>query len=93
MTHGDRNIDRLTKVRYHAFLSDRIDGWSAPSQVDEAQDPVTAELVYDSAVRWLREMTRDRKRYGLVFKENVSYGFRRNLYGLILLGSLLPFSA
>lgn len=86
MTHGDRNLDPQTKARYHALLSDRIDGWSAPSPDDEARDPGGAEASYDSAVRWLREATRDRKRYGLVFKENVSYGFRRNLYGLKPIG-------
>ncbi len=37
---------------------------------------------YDSAVRRLRERTRDRRQFDLVFKENVSYGFHRNVYGL-----------
>ncbi len=89
MMHGDRTLDPQTKARYHAFLSDHITGWSAPSPDDEANNPRAAEATYDSAVRWLRERTRDRKRYGLVFKENVSYGFRRNLYGLKPIGLTL----
>ena len=31
----------------------------------------------------------DRKRFRLVFKENVSYGFRRNLYGLKPIGLIV----
>ena len=89
MTHGDPNLDPQTKARYHTFLSDHIAGWSAPTVDEEATDPRTAEAAYDSAVRWLRESTRDRKRYSLVFKENVSYGFRRNLYGLKPIGLTL----
>ena len=82
LSHGDDNLDAQTKARYHTFLMGHIPGWVAPSLEDEATDRQSAEIAYESAVRWLRENTRDRKQYSLVFKENVSYGFRRNLYGL-----------
>ena len=82
LSHDDPNLDALTKARYHAFLRDHIDGWVPPSFEEESRDFHASEIAYESAVRWLREKTRNRKRYALIFKENVSYGFRRNLYGL-----------
>ena len=86
LSHSDPSLDAQTKVRYHAFLENHINGWIAPTSEEEARDIQAAEIAYDSAVRWLRENTRDRERYDLIFKENVSYGFRRNLYGLKSVG-------
>jgi hypothetical protein len=37
----------------------------------------------------VREFTRDTKKFNIMFNENVSYGFRRNLSGLKLPGFLL----
>ena len=92
LSHSDGNLDAQTKARYHGFLTRHMDAWVAPSPTDELQDNRKADIAYESAVRWLREKTRDRKRYRLVFEENVSYGFRRNLYGLkpvgLVVGSL-----
>ena len=53
---------------------------------EERADPDDADARYETAVRWLLEYTRDRKGFPLVFKENGSYGFRRNLYGLMPIG-------
>lgn len=86
LSHSDPSLDAQTKARYHAFLENHINGWIAPTSEEEARDIQAAEIAYDSAVRWLRENTRDRERYDLIFKENVSYGFRRNLYGLKSVG-------
>lgn len=91
LSHNDHNLDAQTKARYHTFLEKHVAGWTAPTLEEEARDVQSAKIVYDSAVRWLREKTRDRKRYDLIFKENVSYGFRRNLYGLRPVGLLLSF--
>lgn len=82
LAHSDRNLDSQTKARYHAFFEANIESWKAPSPTDEREDSMAAELAYESAVRWLREVTRDRAQFELIFNENVSYGFRRNLYGL-----------
>ena len=82
LLRSDHNLDEPTKARYRKFLEDHIEGWEAPSQADEESDRNRAMSTYDSAVRWLRERTRDRRQFDLVFKENVSYGFRRNVYSL-----------
>ena len=84
--HSDGNLDPETKTRYHAFLTQRVRNWVAPSPEEEPRDPKTAEVAYESAVRWLQEQSGNSPRHSLVFKENVSYGFRRNLFGLKPIG-------
>ena len=86
LLHNDCNLDAHTKARYRAFFTNHVPDWTAPSQEDESTDYDAVSAAYDSAVRWLREATRDRSKFDLVFRENVSYGFRRNLYGLKMLG-------
>ena len=53
-----------------------------PTEEEEAQDPACADQLYEAAVSFLREVTRDTSKFPLVFAENVNYGFRRNLWGL-----------
>ena len=52
----------------------------------EAADPERAERQYDDAIAILRELTRNRDDFPLVFAENADYGFRRNTYGLRTIG-------
>jgi hypothetical protein len=60
-----------------------------PTEEMEAQDPAAAKEAYEHAIFRLRELTRDRTRFGLLFKENVNYGFRRSLLGLKPLGVIV----
>jgi len=89
LRHNDVEIDPITKTRYHAFLTEKIDRWVAPTAEEELNDPRRVDQLYDSAVRWLIEYTRDKKRYPILFKENISYGFRRNCYGIKWLAVIL----
>ena len=92
LLRSDSNIDELTKARYRRYLEGNVDGWKAPSQAEEETDRQGAMSTYDSAVRRLKEGSRDRRdrpHFDLVFKENVSYGFRRNTYGLRWIGRLI----
>jgi hypothetical protein len=54
-----------------------------PTEADEKKanaDPYDSlDRLYEPAVTWLRENTRDNE---LVFEENISYGFQRNFYAL-----------
>lgn len=70
-----------TKRRYHAFLS-RVMNLQFPDENEEETNPVKADEVYQSAVRWLLNQTRNKSEYKLIFEENISYGFRRNAFGL-----------
>lgn len=89
LRHSDDNLDPHTKGRYHAYLAGKVPAWRAPTVEEEAADATAADLRYEACVKWLLEHTRDQKAFPLVFKENVSYGFRRNAYGLRPIGSAI----
>lgn len=81
LRHRDPTFDAPTKARMHAFLSSKI-AEAAPTPDQEAQDPEAADGFYKRAGDWLRENTRSQKKFDILFNENVSYGYRRNLYAL-----------
>lgn len=64
-------------------------GYSLPTTAGETRDPQAAEDAYTEAIRRLRGKTRDKHRFALLYKENVAYGFARNLYGGRRLGQLI----
>lgn len=88
LRHSDSQIDNLTKGRYHKLLSKAI-GQKFPSSAQEQRDPKSADMIYGSAVRWLKEQTRDRTKFKILSDELMAYGFRRNLYGLRPFGLVL----
>ena len=69
------------KAQYIGFVSGKIGG-PAPTAKDEEADPVKCDAYYERCGNWLRENTRDTKKFKLLFDENVNYGYRRNLLGL-----------
>ena len=87
LRHRDDNIEGVTKRRYHAFLAAKINV-PFPEKDQEANNPAAADEIYQSGVRWLLNHTRpeDNKKFDLIFKENVAYGFRRNALGVKPLG-------
>lgn len=88
LQHRDPSIEAATKSRYHAFLSRKL-AQALPDPSHEASDPKAADDVYQSGVRWLLNHTTDHERFQLLFKENISYGFRRNALGLKPLGLII----
>ena len=52
------------------------------SPEDEDNSPLEADAEYEDATAWLLAQTRDRARFGLLFQENINYGFRRNTWAL-----------
>jgi hypothetical protein len=60
---------------------ERATGTRMPTAAEEAADPAAADAIYETGVTELRELTRDEKQFPLVLKENIAYGFRRNLWG------------
>jgi hypothetical protein len=79
--YRDDTFDEDTKVRMHKFLAGKI-RTKAPSAGDEEKDPAAADAFYKRCGDWLRENTRDTKKFKILFEENITYGFRRNLLGL-----------
>ena len=82
LRHKDSTIDGVTKQRYHTFLLANVPNWRIPTEEEEQNNVQDADSYYDSAVKWLSENTRDSKRFNLLLKENIGYGFRRNSYGI-----------
>jgi len=76
LRHRDRSIESPTKRRYHAFLSQMVN-LEFPDEAKEEINPLQADEMYQSAVRWLLNHTRDQSKYKMIFDENIAYGFRR----------------
>jgi hypothetical protein len=81
LRHRDSPFDENTLAALHDWLA-KVTGVPTPSKRKEAASPDEADAVYDAYVRYLRDATRDKAQYPLIFEENVSYGFRRNTWGL-----------
>lgn len=82
LRHSDARLPGPLKARYIACLQKHLPDLVFPSADDEERDPTAADAIYASAGAWLLGQTRDQKRFGLLFEENVSYGFRRNFWAL-----------
>ena len=82
LRHGDKRLPQPTKERYRAFLTNNIPGLELASPQVEQQSPKLADDGYSSANSWLLAQTRDASQFGLIFKENINYGFRRNIWAL-----------
>lgn len=72
-------IDSVSKQRYHAAITAKL-GIAMPTAAEESSDPVRADETYLGATRQLRELTRGDKQ--LLLKENIAYGFHRNMLAL-----------
>lgn len=81
LRYSDRTLDSVTKSRLRGFLAARINELN-PSIDDELSRPVECDAFYERCGNWLREHTRDQKKFNILFEENMTYGFRRNLFGL-----------
>jgi ABC-type multidrug transport system fused ATPase/permease subunit len=85
LRHTDAHFDVHTKERFHKALSKGI-GKKLPTADIEARDPAAADALYRAATLWLINQTRDTKKFPLVFKENIAFGFQRNALGLRFFG-------
>lgn len=81
LRHRDRVLDDITKLKIVSFLAGKL-GEKAPSADEELAHPDKADAFYERCGTWLRENTRDQKRFAILFNDNVTYGYRRNLLGL-----------
>lgn len=86
MRHTNPILDKYTKIRYSQWLEAKIDGLSLPSPEEEMTASEIANQKYRSATNFLREYTRDKQKYPAVYRDNVAYGFARNLLAIRRLG-------
>lgn len=86
LRHSDKHLDVYTKRRYHEFLAKHLTDITFPTQEQEANNQIEADEVYESCTRFLISKTRDTSVFDLLFSENISFGFRRNLWGMKYIG-------
>ena len=79
LRHQDDTLDKHTKKRYKEKLEHLISNFKNITQSYETSKPKEADEYYISASNYMREFTRDSKKYPLIFSENIAYGFSRNL--------------
>ena len=79
---SDNRLDIHTKQRYRQKLQVLCPVPVIPDIMIENVNRSDADEVYRTWTKYLIGKTRDAKVYGLLLKDNISYGFRRNLWGL-----------
>jgi hypothetical protein len=82
LRHSDDRLPAPLKARYKTCLQKHLPDLAFPSVEEEEKNPAAADAIYASAGAWLLSQTPDRARFGLLFEENVNYGFRRNFWAL-----------
>lgn len=90
LRHRDTTLSPALRTRYHDRLRALQPDLKIPTAKQEAKDPKAADAIYGAVTRYLITMTRDQEKFPLIFKENVNYGFLRNLWGMKPFG--LPLS-
>jgi hypothetical protein len=88
LRHRNLKTNPVLREQYHRKLKGLQSDLEIPTPKEEAQDPQRADHIYEVCIRHLITRTRDRKQFPLVFHENLNYGFRRNLWGLKIFGTL-----
>jgi hypothetical protein len=81
MRYADNTFDGAAKEGYRNFLAGNVKS-SAPTEAEEKAKPQQADAFYERCGDWLRENTRDTRKFSILFNELVTYGFRRNLLGV-----------
>lgn len=79
LRHRDSFLDSVSKARYHQAIRSKL-GIEMPTPEEEAADPAKADDKYLGATKRLRELTRGDK--NLLLKENIAYGFHRNMVAM-----------
>lgn len=86
LRHRDTFLDCTSTCRYHAQIKDKL-GIVLPDVAAELADTAKADDLYRGAVKLLIEKTRG-KNHSLLLKENIAYGFQRNMLGMKWFGVL-----
>lgn len=82
LRHRNTDFNPIRRSRIHNNLQEMLPDIQLPTPDQEKEYPEQADQIYEACIRHLISRTRDIKKYPLVFKENINYGFLRNLWGL-----------
>ena len=84
LRHRNHEYNEITRRAVHDSLM-RL-GLKVPTVEEEAQDPKYSDECYAACTAELRRLTRNKRKYPLVHKRLIDYGFRRNMLGLKWIG-------
>ena len=93
LLYSETNLPPVSLERYRETLERLVPQLVFVNKEDEITHLDKAKDACASAVAWLRNNTRDAKKYHLIFTENVNYGFRRNFRGLKWIALLIHLAA
>lgn len=79
LRHSDNFLDSISKREYHSTISSKL-AIKMPTIEEEIANPHQADDAYIGATKKLRELTRSNKQ--LLLKENIAYGFHRNMLAM-----------
>lgn len=79
LRHRNRDASPQKRNKWRKAI-ENVTATPLPSAASEKSSPDEADNSYDTAVSILKEITRDKDLDGLLLKENIGYGFRRNLW-------------
>jgi hypothetical protein len=83
---NNQRIDTITKQRAYKMLFELV---PESKMTFDSKDENDRDEIYKAWTSYLISKTRNNKEYSLLFSENISYGFRRNLYSLKPIGLLI----
>lgn len=86
LRHRDTFLDSVSKKRYHDEIKAKLK-ITVSTAAEEAENPAAADDIYIGATRQLRELTRGTTN-ALLLKENIAYGFHRNMLAMRPVGIL-----
>lgn len=79
---SNNEINVNIKKRYHNKLINLCPVDNIPDPAYERTNPNDADDIYQYWTKFLISKTRDTQKFSVLFKDNMNYGFRRNLWGM-----------
>jgi hypothetical protein len=86
LRHRCTEFNPVLRDKYHRILKELLPEVEILGPEKESEDPEPSDQIYGACIKYLIAHTRNRKIYPLIYKENVSYGFRRKLWGMKAFG-------
>ena len=84
LRHGNQEYSEITRRTVHESLLGL--GLRVPTTEEQNQNPEYSDECYAASTAELRRLTRNKRKYPLVHKRLIDYGFRRNMLGLKWIG-------
>lgn len=88
LRHSNNYLNVHTKAQYHRNIT-QLFRLPMPTEAEEMENPQKADAAYEAATISLKNATRSHEKFRLLFQENISYGFCRNMCGLKPVGIIM----